>query len=61
MWVYGEVDVKIHLSLTSELVGERSASRPRHFTAGEIAPGIHWIGGQVGLRSGLDDMDRKKV
>jgi hypothetical protein len=24
--------------------GEWSASRPYHFTSGEIAPGTHWIG-----------------
>jgi hypothetical protein len=30
----------------------RSASRPRHFTPGEIATGTHWIGEWVGPRAG---------
>jgi hypothetical protein len=37
-----------------------SASRPGHFTRGVIAPGTHWIGGWVGLRSGLDAVVRGK-
>jgi hypothetical protein len=28
------------------------------FTPGERAPGVHWIGGWVGLRAGLDDMKK---
>jgi hypothetical protein len=36
MKTYEGVDVKIHVFLTSALVGgERSASRPNHFTPGE--------------------------
>jgi len=39
-------------SLTSTLDGgEWSASRPRHFTPRERAPGTHWIGGWVGPRA----------
>jgi hypothetical protein len=42
-------------SLTSALEGgEWSASHPGRFTPGEKAPGIHWIGGWVGHRVGLD-------
>jgi hypothetical protein len=45
-----EVDVQIYVFLTSGLVGdERSASRPGRFTLG-----IHWIGGSVGPRAGLE-------
>jgi hypothetical protein len=47
--------------LTSALVGgEWSASRPGRFTPGERAPGTHWIGGWVGPRTGLDDVERRK-
>jgi hypothetical protein len=27
---------------------------------GERAPGTHWIGGSVGPRAGLDDMEKRK-
>jgi hypothetical protein len=51
---YGGVDVEMKGFLTSTLVGgEWSASRPRRFT-----PGTHWIGGWVGPRAGLDDMEK---
>jgi hypothetical protein len=56
MKVYGGVDVYIHIFLTSALVGsEWSASHPGRFTTG-----IHWIGGWVGSRAGLDDLEKKK-
>jgi hypothetical protein len=59
MKAYGGVDVWIDIFLTSALAGgERSASRPCRFTPGEIAPGTHWIGGWVGPRVGLDDMEK---
>jgi hypothetical protein len=55
------VDVQIHIFLTSALVGgEWSASRPGRFTPGERAPGTHWIGGWVGPRAGLDDVEKRK-
>jgi hypothetical protein len=55
------VDVQIHVFLTSALVrGEWSASRPSRFTPGERASGTHWIGGCVGPRAGLDDVEKKK-
>jgi hypothetical protein len=48
--------------LTSALDGgEWSASRPCHFTPGERAPGTHCIGGWVGPRTGLDDVERRKI
>jgi hypothetical protein len=40
--------------------GEWSASRPCRLTPGERAPGIHWIGGWVGPRAGLDDVEKRK-
>jgi hypothetical protein len=40
MKAYGEMDLQIHIFLTSVLVGaEWSASRPSPFTPGERAPG----------------------
>jgi hypothetical protein len=57
MKAYGGVDVYLHIFLTSAVVGgEWSASRPCHFT-----PGTHWIGGWVGPRAGLDDVERRKI
>jgi hypothetical protein len=58
---YGEVNVQIHILLTSAPVeGEWPASRPCRFTPGERAPGTHWIGGWVDLRVGLDDVEKRK-
>jgi hypothetical protein len=49
-------------SLTSALDGgEWSVSRPGRFTPKERAPGIHWIGGLVGLRAGLDAVVERKI
>jgi hypothetical protein len=60
MKAYGGVDVYIHIFLTSVLVGcEWSASRSGRFIPGERATGTHWIGGWVGLRAGLDDMEKR--
>jgi hypothetical protein len=51
----------IHIFLTSALVGgEWSPSRPGRFTPGERAPGTHCIGGWVDLRSGPDDLEKRK-
>jgi hypothetical protein len=33
---------------------------PWLFNPGERAPGAHWIGGWVGLRAGLDDLEKRK-
>jgi hypothetical protein len=55
MKTYGGVDVSIHIFLTSASAsGEWSTSRPCRFT-----PGAHWIGGCVGPRAGLDDVEKK--
>jgi hypothetical protein len=56
MKAYGEEGVYIHIFLTSALAGgEWSASCPGRFT-----PGTHWIGGWVGPRAGLDDVEKRK-
>jgi hypothetical protein len=56
MKAYEGVNVSSHLFLTSALAGgEWSASRPSHFT-----PGIYWIGGWLGPRNSLDDVEKKK-
>jgi hypothetical protein len=60
MKAYGEVDVYIHIFLTSALAGgEWSASRPGRFTSRESAPDTHWIGGWVGPTAGLDDVEKR--
>jgi hypothetical protein len=57
----GGVDVWIHVLLISALVGgEWSVSRPGRFTSGVNAPGTLWMGGWVGPRTGLDDMEKRK-
>jgi hypothetical protein len=62
MKTYGGVDVQIHVFLTSAQVGgEWSASRPCRFTPGERAPSTHWIGGWVGPRTSLDDVEKRKI
>jgi hypothetical protein len=59
MKTYGGVDVYIHTFLTSALVGgEWSVSRSCCFTTGERGPGTNGIGGWVGPRAGLDDMEK---
>jgi hypothetical protein len=61
MKAYGVVDVYIHVFLTSATVGgEWSASRPGRFTSVE-APGVHWIRGWLGPRTGLDDAEEKEI
>jgi hypothetical protein len=60
MKTYGGVVVQIHVFLISALDGgEWSASRPGRLTPGR-EPGTHWIGGWVGLRGDLDDMEKRK-
>jgi hypothetical protein len=60
MKAYGEVDVLIDVFIISALAGgERSATRPGCLTPGEIAPGTHWVGGWVGFRAGLDDVEKR--
>jgi hypothetical protein len=55
------VDVWIHVFLISALAGgEWLASRPGRFTPGNLAPRTHWIGGWMGPRAGLDDVEKRK-
>jgi hypothetical protein len=41
--------------------GEWSASRPGRFTSRERIPGIHWVGGWVGPRAGMDAVVNRKI
>jgi hypothetical protein len=55
---YRGVDVETHVFLTSALVGGKwLASRPCRFNPGERGPGAHWIGGWMGPRAGLKNME----
>jgi hypothetical protein len=57
MKIYGGVDVLDHIFLTSELDGcEWSDS-----LLGSFIPGTHLIGGWMGTRTGLDDVETRKV
>jgi hypothetical protein len=61
MKAHGEVDVKIHIFLTSaQTGGEWSVSRSCRFTPGQRAPGTHWIRGWLDLTAGLDDVEKRK-
>jgi hypothetical protein len=58
MKAYGGVDVQIHIFLTSTIVGGGwSPLCPDHFNPRGRAPGTYWIGGWLGPRAGLDDVD----
>jgi hypothetical protein len=58
---YGEMDVQIHVFLTSALVGGGwSDSRHDRFILGERAPSTLWIGVWIGSRAVLDDMEKLK-
>jgi hypothetical protein len=55
------VDAYIHIFLTSALVGGEVVNfTPRPLYPRERAPGIHWIGGLMDLRAGLDDLEKRK-
>jgi hypothetical protein len=60
MKAYGSGCIDPHFLDLGTIGGEWSTSRPSHFTPGERAPGIHWIGGWVDLRAGLDDLEKRK-
>jgi hypothetical protein len=49
-----------HVFLTSALVERQfPALRPGRFTPEEKAPGTHCIGGRMGPRTGLEEVERK--
>jgi hypothetical protein len=57
MKTYGVMDVQIQVLVTPELGGgEWSASRLGRFTAS-----THWIEGWVGPRTGLDNVEKRKI
>jgi hypothetical protein len=59
MKAYGEVDVYIYVFLISALVGnEWSASPPDRFIPRERVTGTYCIGGKVGPRISLDDVEK---
>jgi hypothetical protein len=61
MKTYGGVDVWIHSSLTSALVGgEWSASHSGRFILGERVPRTRWTGSWVGRSVGVDDLEKTK-
>jgi hypothetical protein len=56
VWGSGYID---HIFLTSALVGgEWSASCLGRFIPGKRAPGTHWIGGGMGPRVGLGEIEK---
>jgi hypothetical protein len=59
MNTYGTLGVQICNFLTWAIVG--GASRPCRFTLGERTPGTQWIGGWVGPRAGMDDVENRKI
>jgi hypothetical protein len=61
MKVHEGVDVHIHVFLTSALAGgEWSAPCSSCFIPGEAAPSIQRIGGWVGPRTGLEDLQSRR-
>jgi hypothetical protein len=62
MKAHGGVDVWVRVFLTLAVVGgEWSVSLPDRITLGERVPIIHWIGGCMGPRTGLDDVEIRKI
>jgi hypothetical protein len=61
MKAYGGMDIKIQVFLTFALVGgEWSALCLGRFTPGKEPRGTLWIGGLVGPRTSLDDVEKRK-
>jgi hypothetical protein len=62
MKTYGGGDVKIHVFLTSALVGgEWLASRLGPFSPMESSAGTHCLGKWPGPKAGLDDVEKRKI
>jgi hypothetical protein len=58
----GESGCIDRILLTSALVGGKwSASHPGRFTPWEISSGTHWIGGWLGPRASLDNIEKCKL
>jgi hypothetical protein len=56
------MDVLIHVFLNCALLGgEWSALRLGRFTPGKTAPDTNRIGGCVGPRTDLDDVEKRKI
>jgi hypothetical protein len=60
MKAYGGVDVYIQVFLTSAVVGGQLHA-PAALPPEEEPPGIHWVGDWVGPRTGLDDVEKRKI
>jgi hypothetical protein len=60
--VLGECRYRCTHPLTSTLDGDEwSASRTGRFTLRERAPSIHWIGGWIGPRAGLNAVVKRRI
>jgi hypothetical protein len=57
-WSYTSISSYVFMALDG---GEWSASHHGHFTPRESAPGTHWIGGWVGLRTFLGAVVKRKI
>jgi hypothetical protein len=55
-WMYRS----IFFLISTLILGEWSASRFGHFTPGDRAPDIQWIGDWVNLRARLDYVEKRK-
>jgi hypothetical protein len=53
--------VPLHAMEANVMGGEVSVTPRPHFTPWERTPNIHWIGGWVGHRAGLDAGARRKI
>jgi hypothetical protein len=51
----------MHRSILALVGSKWSASRPGHLTAGERAQGTHCIRAWVGPRTGLNDVEGRKI
>jgi hypothetical protein len=49
------------VSLTSALLGGGQLQAPAALPPRKELPGTHWIGGWVGSRVGLDDVEKRKI
>jgi hypothetical protein len=56
----GSTDIAPPFLISARNRGEWSGARTGRFAPEEIAPAIHWIGGRVGPRAGLDAVEKRK-